>query len=584
MSTKTVRSTMRVAVTRAAFLLTVCLPGFVFADAVPRPVPGGEMIQMIQDKDKIKILKDEKARPVIENEQKKPSKSSGSSDKKLLVKQFEIRGNSLLEPEEIKSVTSQLEGKELTIDDIWNVADLITSKYRESGYLLVNAYVPPQKIVDGVVIIMIMEGKIGTISVDGNKSYSSAFIERNLANTLNDVSVKDETIERDLLILNDYLSLNVKASLRAGKEPGTTDIVVGTTDKFPISGSISYDNYGIDTTSKNRLNVSLNLGNLLSSGDLLMLRGVTGLDRIDVTRLSFGRAEYLIPVGGYGTQVGGYFANSIYHAGQELASLDMHGRAIVAGLYATHPVVRKRDETLSIRIGGEYIDATGTIASSDLFSTKDNIRKLVVNLPYTMTDRYLGRNYLSLGYAVGLGDTLNGTKGNGADSTNPSRSNASNSFGKLNLDAMRIQKLPGYNHLIIRGGGQYSPDNLLIEEQYIVGGPGSVRGYNPAQAAGDSGYFVSAELAVSPIAPEKTIFRQKVGETFKLALFFDHGGVFNNEPLNERKSQYLSSFGAGVRVYGGQFFTFKLDCAVPKVSGNYKMSNRMITLEADLSF
>ena len=580
-----IRSSLKVVVLVTAFFMTISTSTYVFADAAPRPNPGGEMFQMLQDKDKIQLPKEEKDPPVIEKDLKKPARVEGASDKKVLVKSFEIRGNTLLEPKVLKAVTDQAEGKELTIEDLWNVADLITAKYREAGYLLTNAYVPSQQIIDGVVTIKIVEGRISAISVSGNKSYRSSFIERNMANTLNDPALKEDTLERDLLILNDYPSLTVKAALKAGKEPGTTDLIIGVSDKFPLSGSISYDNYGLDTTSKDRLNVSLNMGNLVTSGDLLMLRGVTGLDRIDITRLSYGRAEYLVPVGGYGTQIGGYYANSIYIGGQTLSPLNLNGRANVAGLYVTHPLVKKRDETLSVRFGGEYINATQDLL--DAPNSKDNIRKLVLNLPYTMADRFLGRNYVALGYSLGLGGFLNGTTsdGNIFSTTRPTRANASDTFGKFNVDAMRIQKLPGYNHLIVRGSAQYTPDNLLIEEQFIIGGQGTVRGYNPAQASGDSGYYFSAELALSPFLPEKTIFKQKIGDTIKFAFFVDHGGVFNNEPqTGERNSQYLTSIGGGVRLYAGQFFTFKLDCATPKIHGKFNASNNKTTVEVALSY
>ena len=582
MDTISLRSAFKVAFFGTAVLITLSTSRNVFADAVPRPSPGGEMIQMLQDKDKVQLQKEIKVPPVIEQETKKPARVEGASDKKMLVKRFEVRGNTLLDSNILKSVTGPAEGKELTIDDIWNVADLITSKYREAGYILANASVPSQTINEGAVVIMVVEGRIATISVSGNKSYSSSFIERNLANALNDSSVKEDTLERDLLILNDYQSLSVKASLKAGKDPGTTDLVVGVTDKFPISGSISYDNFGLNTTSKDRINIALNMGNLLTSGDLLMLRGTTGLDKIDVTKMSYGRAEYLVPVGGYGTEIGGYFSNSIYNAGETLTPLNLNGRAIVTGLYVIHPFLKKRDETLSVRVGGEYLNASQDLM--DAPNTKDNIRKIVVNVPYTMTDRFLGRNYLAIGYSVGLGGALNGTKTDSAGSR-PTRPNASDSFGKLSGDIMRIQKLPGYNHLIIRGSGQYTPDNMLLEEQFIIGGEGTVRGFNPAQAAGDSGYYVSAELALSPFFADTTIFKQKVGDTIKFALFADHGGVINNQPQTaERKSQYLTSVGCGVRLYGGQFFTFKLDNATPRVNGTFKVSNSKTTVEVALSF
>ena len=95
-----------------------------------------------------------------------------------------------------------------------------------------------------------------------------------------DPSLKEDRLEKALLILNDYPSLNVKAALKAGTEPGMTDVAATVTDKFPVSGSIFYDNYGTSTTSKNRLGFGLNLGNLLTNGDTLNLWGLPALTRL----------------------------------------------------------------------------------------------------------------------------------------------------------------------------------------------------------------------------------------------------------------------------------------------------------------
>ena len=561
----------------ALSLGVIALAGTVHAEGTAP----GQMYQILQDKDQIPAQIKKREQPVIEQEVKKPAPVEAEGAKKVLVRKFDIQGNTLLDAATLDSATAMAVGKELSLEEIWNVAELVTAKYREAGYLIANAYVPSQGIIDGVVTIQVVEGRVGEILVTGNKSYSTAFIKRHLNEVRRDRSLNEETLEKELLILNDYPSLAVKASLKAGKEAGTTDLIAAVTDRFPISGSISYDNFGSETTSKKRVSVNLNAGNLLTSGDALLLRGVTGVDRIDFDRLSFGRVEYLLPIGGCGTQVGGYYTNSIYTAGGILAPLALQGRGNVFGFYASRPFIRKRDEILNIRLGTEFIDTKEDLLDGP--RSRDAIRKIILNAYYTKTDRFLGRNFLGFSYAAGLGSLFGGTEEN--DVPSPSRAGASDSFHKFNLDAMRIQKLPGYNHIILRGGAQYSPDRLLVPEQFLIGGDGTVRGYTPAAVGGDSGYYLSAELAVSPIFPEATIFKQKVGDTIKFAMFVDHGGAFvTDATAGERDADYLTGLGAGVRLYGGQFFSFKLDWAVPSKNGGYEARNGRTTFVATLSF
>nr|MBW4056419.1 ShlB/FhaC/HecB family hemolysin secretion/activation protein [Pseudomonadota bacterium] len=362
----------------------------------------------------------DKTPPELIKENKKPVAEQHRDDKKVFVRKFRLEGNTLIDDKELMSVVAPAEGKELTLEEIRGVAERITAKYRAKGYLIVNAYIPSQSIFDGavliknstgyhtvsafgVVLIKVVEGTVGTISVTGNKHYSSSFIESYLETVRRDPSLKAETLEKALLLLNENSSLSVKATLKAGKELGTTDIIATVSDKYPLSGAVSYDNFGVKSTSRNRLAASLNKGNTVTSGDTIKLNGIIGLDTMDPDRLSYGRAEYSVPVGTLGTQTGAYYSNTIYSVGgaDSLARLGLNGKAHVAGLYVTHPVLKKFDETLNVRLGGEYISLHDNVLGST--QDKDEIRKLTTGISYELTDRFLGKNYISFGYARGLG-------------------------------------------------------------------------------------------------------------------------------------------------------------------------------------
>ncbi|MFZ4859533.1 MAG: ShlB/FhaC/HecB family hemolysin secretion/activation protein [Desulfuromonadaceae bacterium] len=532
----------------------------------------------------LKILEKAPQEPVIKQENKPPIDSNLLTHKrKILVKKFRITGNTLLSNSELATVVAPGEGKELTVEDIRTIADLITAKYRDAGYLIANAYVPVQSIIDGTVLIKVVEGKIGDISVTGNKSYSTPFIMRHLSVLKeNDTTLQEDTAERQLLLLNDYPSLSVKASLKAGKDPGTTDIIATVDDSFPISGSLMYDNYGVKTTSKNRLVGALNLGNLLFSGDQVMLRGLIGLDTIDLNKLSYGRAEYSVPLGGGGTRIGGYYTNSVYAAGEVLSPLEIDGDAKIAGVYVSYPIIKKRDETLTLQLSGDYASVKNNVLGE--LDNNDEIRKVSFNASYDLTDRWLGRNFFGFNYSRGLGELFGGTKKEDFKSTS---TKDGNTFNKITIDAMRIQKLPGYNQLNARISGQYSPEKLFLAEQFILGGVGTVRGFDPSKIGGDSGFLTTLELLSSPLFPESYILKQKVGNSFKLAFFADYGYVFRNNPDKStglKNSDYLLSLGSGIRLFGWNIFSAKLDWAVPYENSKFDIKNSMTNIQAGFSF
>lgn len=563
----------------------------------------GGILRQLEKTDKSYQLQ-EKPAPVIEREKEKPVMVKPQIGRKIFVKKFRLEGNSLISEKELLSGVSLGEGKSLTLDGIISVADYITAQYRKKGFLIVHAYVPSQSIFDGAVLtkqdsgyrtinefgtvtIKVVEGKVGTISVTGNNYYRSSFIEGFLENVRHDPSLKEETLTKELLLLNEYPSLSVKATLKAGKKPGTTDIIATVSDKYPLFGSVSYDNFGVKSTSKNRLSAALNIGNAITSGDLVRLHGIIGLDNLDPGRLSYGRAEYLVPVGGIGTQIGAYYSNAVYAAGgnDSLAVLELNGKARVVGMYVTHPMVRKLDKSLNLKFGGESISLSDNLLGSTL--NKDEIRKLTAGISYESTDRFLGKNYIGFGYSRGLGEFLGGSK-TGATNPGPSYPGAENMFNKFNLDAMRIQKLPGHNYVIAKGNFQYSPDRLFSAERMQLGGEGSVRGINPATVSGDSGYFTSLELVVSPFSPETLIFDQKIGDSIQFALFTDCGGAINTDPHPSETSSFsMSSVGAGLRLHGGNRYSFKLDWAIPSEHGAYNSFNvndSQVSVQAVVSF
>lgn len=532
--------------------------------------------------------------PVIKQNTTPPNSANPVPDqenlvpvKKILVNKFKVKGNTLLSEADIRSVLGPLEGKELSLDDLKGVADLLTAKYRDAGYLIAAAYVLEQSIIDNTVIITVVEGYVGDVSIQNNKHYSSSFILRHLSFLKDEKTLEEEKLERQLLILNDYPGLTIQASLMAGKTPGATDIIATVNDRFPISGSMTYDNYGVDTTSKHRASVALDVGNLIMSGDLVTLRGILGLHTIDLNKSSYGRFEYLAPIGGNGLQMGAYVTNSIYAAGAALAPLEINGSALIAGAYASYPIIRKRDETLSTRLVFEYGSMKNNMLT--IRDNHDEIRKLVFNASYDLVDRYLGRNFIGFSYSRGLGALLGGTaSGDIVTSDGSSYPGADNTFNKFTVDAMRIQKISGYySNLTARVSGQYSPNRLFLSEQFSIGGVGTIRGFDPATLSGDSGLLGSLELASSPLFPNTVIpvINQRIEDTIKFALFTDYGAVFPTDPqASEVTWDHLWSVGVGARLYVGRYFTCKFDWAAPSHNGGLNGKLSKYYIQATLSF
>jgi hemolysin activation/secretion protein len=249
-------------------------------------------------------------------------------------------------------------------------------------------------------------------------------------------------------------------------------------------------------------------------------------------------------------------------------------------VYATYPVIRQRDRTLSIRAGFDYKDVYDYMLGS--LRSEDNIRMFNLGITYDFFDRLQGRNIIGFTYYQGIRDLFGGS---GKDDPDASRLNADGAFSKFTLDLLRIQRITDYSYLVLRGSGQASGDALYIAEQFLIGGVGTVRGFEPSLYGGDSGYLFSAELHLPPPFPERKILNRKIGDAIKFVLFIDHGGVYrNNLQPGESRNDYLTSAGAGLRLYEGNRFAVRIDYAVPEINGRFNLNNSQTYVQATVNF
>ncbi|SVC30040.1 uncharacterized protein METZ01_LOCUS282894, partial [marine metagenome] len=86
---------------------------------------------------------------------------------KFVLKQLLIQGKSIYDKRTFKPLYNKYLNKKLALGDIYEIAQKITNKYRNDGYILSKAIVPPQKIDNGVVYLRIIEGYIDKINVQG---------------------------------------------------------------------------------------------------------------------------------------------------------------------------------------------------------------------------------------------------------------------------------------------------------------------------------------------------------------------------------------------------------------------------------
>jgi len=499
---------------------------------------------------KIITAQDETAEP-LENEDEMMTVG-------VFVKDIIIEGNTVIDTQTLSKILEPFKDRELSLEEMGELTDLITMTYQEQGYVLARAYLPEQEIEDGLLKISVAEGKIGKIRVSGYTHYKEDVIKRYFEQQQKHGVVKEALLEKGLLLSTDMPNVKTSVILKEGEKPGEVDVILDTKDSsvvtFGLNMSIDYNNYGSDLIGEDRYGTAINITDHYL-GSRIALRVVSGGHPEDSALFT---GEWTIPVNTYGTNIAFDYLHSNYGVGQALADLGMTGRTEMFGGKVSHPIFKKKNMNLNLSLGYRNKYNKNTILQQT--RSIDELDQYYVTFDFDNLDRFLGKNILSFSYFWGAMEF--------DEQIASSRSGADRGFDKYNFNFARIQKIYGYTNIMLRASGQYSDKRLVPMEQAGIGGYGTVRGYSPSFYLGDSGYNYSAELMFAPpFVAEKSLFGQRLAQLAQFAIFYDHGQVYTTDfdsSLDTYESQYLSSYGFGFRLFYKDVFTLKYDLGVPK--------------------
>jgi hemolysin activation/secretion protein len=515
---------------------------------------------------------------------------SAETQDTIHVTDFTIIGNKAMETDEVLACLEGYKDKDYTLAGLKDVADLITSLYQQEGYVLAKAYIPKQEIVDGIVTIAIVEGDLGFIEITDNKYYTTSYV-RSWFSHLKREAVREQDIERAILLANDTPAMNVTTAFRRGNKPGTADLVVKVEDSYPLNLDLEYNNHGNPLISRSK--IGFNLQSVMSpvTGSVLNLRGIMG-ETFDKT--FYGHIDYNVPIGYQGARWGLRYLYADYLVGGGLEILGIEGDSQIMGGYIEYPFVRSRVHNFYGTIGFDYKHIFEYKADGS--NSNDDLSIAYLRLDYDSIDRFLGeklpaKNYVSLTYSHGFNKVFGSLGENDDDASN---FGADGKFDRFNLDVVRVQKLWKDIILLVKGSGQYSNDILTSGEKFSIGGANSVRGTRLSEYVGEKGYLASLEISSSYpfiwlknlLLLGKKISDEEVKKTVRAVAFGDHAGVFevdNGEvpTIGKNKSDYLSSIGFGARLYLFDRLDVKVDVGYPFWDSEFHWGDEIIYVQAN---
>jgi hemolysin activation/secretion protein len=524
-----------------------------FAQTAPN-VNAGRALESSTPPQPREIKKDANVLPPTEA-QRAPSGDNGPT---LLVKGFQVTGNTIFTSEELLALVRPWVGKQAGTDQLLDAAEAIKNRYKDAGFFLTQVFVPAQDVPDGIVTLRVLEARIGETHAEVNtERVTPAIVDGYMRLLPKGAAVTEQNVERPLLLLNDLPGLKVSSVLRPGAQTGEADLLVKVIDDGKTFGGDAYvDNAGNESTGYARVGADLVANGLLGQGESWTLGGLaTEHNGIDIVR-----GGVTAPVGPYGTKAT-FSLTYLHYNVLKLETLDADGYAAVASLNVQHPVIRSRNFNLFAVGGGDVKELDDRTQGG----TNHNKRRLyLAHLGVTgdFRDEYFGGSLNSFTLTLSGGDNQIRTASSLKDDRTPNFGHGTNgAFEHLDGDYQRLQAITDTTSVLLSMRGQLAFQNLDTSEKSSLGGPHGVRAFAVGDGVGDDVFLGTLELRQR--VPAWTLFNAP----FVLSAFVD-GGRYKNwhDPLtgsnpDTNNVRTLGGYGVGLNLTSRDDFQLRLDIA-----------------------
>ena len=129
----------------------------VFAQQVPGGAQPGQIERQLQKPPQPRAGGDAIVPPTPD--QKPPA---NADNVRFMLNRVTVDGSTVYKDAELQSAAASFVGKEVTLTQIYRIAEALTRRYRNDGYILSQVVVPAQNIQNGAVRLQVIEGYVAT--------------------------------------------------------------------------------------------------------------------------------------------------------------------------------------------------------------------------------------------------------------------------------------------------------------------------------------------------------------------------------------------------------------------------------------
>ncbi|MCH8619296.1 ShlB/FhaC/HecB family hemolysin secretion/activation protein [Undibacterium sp. TS12] len=469
------------------------------------------------------------------------------------VSRYDVKGNDLLPATVINELLTPYTGKNRSFADVQKALETLEKAYHQKGYGLVQVVLPEQELNQGVVKFVVVQARIGSISVKGNKNFDSDNVRRSLPQLREGDTPNIKVLSNSLKLANENPAKKTNLQFETASKEGEVNAVLNVVDNKPWAVGANLDNAGDSNTGKSHLGLLFQHANISGNDDVLSLQYTTTLQK--PSKYSVLGVGYHLPVYARGDSVDVYASYSNVDSGSVAAGifdLAVSGRGSVFGTRYNYSLGRSEDFDSRLSLGLDYKAFKNNVALQGIQLGND-----VTVHPLSLT--YSGNVSSTTGetsfYLTAVHNIPGGEKGKTEDFLKV-RSGAKAGYSILRYGAGYSRVLPAAWQLKLTLSGQYTSDSLVPGEQFGAGGASSVRGFTERALANDYGTLFSGEIYTPNLCAGFTSsFTQ-----CQLLGFYDMAHVSRNKALpGEQASASIASVGIGFRLAMSRMMSLQMD-------------------------
>lgn len=456
--------------------------------------------------------------------------------------QIRFAGSSL-PLETLEAITTAYRGQALTQDVLKAIVEAVGKVYARSDIAFYSVAIPAQRLEQGVLTVQVVEGAVKQYSIKGLPDDApTELVKAHIARIMRSTPLRKSVLERSLSLMRDMPGQTVEASVRQLDAAGSLALDL-TLRRRPFHLGIAIDNNGVsNVTSAFQAQATVTANNLLREGDTTKVSSYLPLHP---DRYQFYTISHATPIASNG-MTATVTAARLKSRSRNATLGDIDGRATLAGISLSYPVIRSYKTNLSVSASLDGIDSSNYYLDTRFGDYRSRAIRFGASF---------SRSTEKTGYAM----TAVVSRGLDILDAKAFTGFTEKDFTKVNVQTVVVNAITKNLIAKLTTNAQYSRDKLPVTERLALGGSGAGRAFRVGTVTADRGATGTAELSWTLPLPKSRIKGTSV-------FAFVDGGLGRTEArpfygiAAEKFS--LASAGGGVRLQLGKV-RLGVEVAVP---------------------